>query len=158
MAKADLTAQRLRELLDYNPETGVFTRLAPTKRVVGSTSKIGYVELWLLGSKVRAHRLAFFYMTGDWPRHEVDHINGEKGDNRWVNLRDVTRTINQENKKIAKKSNKLGILGVHRSGHKYMAYIQTAGRNRSLGCFPTPEEAYAAYLDAKRFLHQGNTL
>jgi hypothetical protein len=158
MAKADLTAQRLRELLDYNPETGLLTRLVPPKRVTGSPSKRGYIELFLLGSKFRAHRLAFLYMTGDWPRYEVDHIDGNKGDNRWANLRDVPKKTNQENRRIATKSNKLGILGVCCTRGRYMASIQENGKKRTLGRFPTAEEAYAAYLDAKRLLHPGNTL
>ena len=90
-----ITADELRSILHYNPLTGVFTRIRSAHPhrvgvVVGSVSH-GYILIGLLGKRYRAHRLAWLYVYGTWPKHDIDHINRNRSDNRICNLRDVTR-------------------------------------------------------------------
>ena len=161
MAKADLTAERLRELLHYDPETGVFTVKVATSsrsRVGGQPGNLhpyGYLKIGLDGKLHAAHRLAWLYMTDEWPTHEIDHINRVKDDNRWANLRDVPSAINQQNKVRASKS---GLAGVSPDGHRWRSQITTGGVTKWLGRFDTPEEAHAVYVEAKRKLHEGCTI
>src|SRR5205085_9675180 len=97
MAKADLTAQRLRELLHYDPQTGSFTRRSDG-RVLGCKSKhLGYWIVGVSGGQYYAHRLAWFYTHGRWPEGHIDHINCDKTDNRLENLREVQQRINNQN-------------------------------------------------------------
>lgn len=106
------------------------------------------------------HRLAWFYANGEWPPAEVDHINGNRSDNRLVNLRLASRSINMQNRRTARSDNVSGIIGAHyhaRSG-RWTSKIQVCGQTHYLGCFATPGEASAAYVTAKRKLHQGCTL
>ena len=88
-------------------------------------------------------------MTGEWPRGVVDHINGNKMDNRWANLRDVTQSVNMQNQRKATRANKTGYLGVSPSGDKFVATITTNKAKRSLGRFDDLRHASAAYLRAK---------
>ena len=111
MAKADLTAERLRELLHYDPETGVFTwKIRTSNRVkVGSIAGVidpnGYIRIRLDGRLHQAHRLAWLYMAGQWPAIHIDHINGEKAYNRWCNLREATHAQNMQNYELFKEIN-----------------------------------------------------
>jgi hypothetical protein len=164
----DLTAERLRELLAYEPGTGLFTwrvdrclnRIVKAGMVAGSThTTYGYVYIGVDGRNYRAHRLAWLYVHGAWPEHEIDHINGLPADNRIVNLRDVTSSANKQNLRRAKSSNKSsGLLGVQKKRNRWYAHITVRGRQRHIGVFDTPELAHAAYLFAKRQSHEGNTL
>ena len=159
-----LTAERLRELFNYNPSTGIFTRLVSTNRgakagdVVGHTKSGRYVKVKIDGANYRIHRLAWLFVHGAWPTDHIDHINGNSFDNRIENLRDVGRDLNMQNQRKARSDNKLGVLGVVRSFGGFRAEIKVCGKKRSLGTFQTPDQAHAAYLDAKRVLHPGNTL
>ena len=165
--KRELTAERLRELLSYDPDSGLFTRLkqtAPHKGLAGSIAGClndhGYVLISVESHQYRAHRLAWLYMTGSWPEHEVDHINGQRDDNRWCNLRDVPRTINGQNKRRAQRNSRTGLLGacwVTRD-QTFVARIKVDGRYRSRGAFDSAEQAHQAYGDAKRRLHAGCTI
>ena len=155
----ELTAERLREVLQYDPETGVFTRLVDRGGrkvgvVAGSVTGHGYTSIQIAGVRYLAHRLAFLWMTGEWPIDDVDHINGVAGDNRWSNLRPATRAENMQNQRRAQSNNKLGLLGVCRDGNRFSARIKVDGQRIHLGLFATPEQAHAAYLDAKRRLHE----
>lgn len=165
--KKELTADRLRELLHYDPETGVFTWLVHRQRhragdVAGSKHSMGYIEMGVCGASYLAHRLAWLYMTGSWPAGDVDHKNGQRSDNRFDNLRDVTKSVNLQNRQGATANNKSGLLGVSKSIAKcgrWFARIQdSTGKQKGLGSFGTPEEAHAAYLDAKRSMHEGCTI
>jgi hypothetical protein len=160
MATANLTAQRLRELLDYNPETGVFTRRISIGRgkagEVAGGRWFGYWRVCVDYTTYTAHRLAWLYVTGAWPEHEVDHINGDGRDNRFVNLRDVRRQTNSENRR-SKGAKRLGAHFVPRV-NRWRAMIATSGKRMHLGYFPTEEEAHRAYLAAKRRLHDGCTI
>lgn len=159
-----LTLEELRRLLDYNPETGIFTRkisrsrLGQCGQIAGYTTPYGYRYIGIAGRYYPAHHLAWFYVYGSWPTHEIDHINGERSDNRLANLRDVTRTVNMQNLKRSRKDNTLGIFGVNVSRGRYLAQIQVNGKKIALGRFSTPEEAHATYLEAKRKYHKECTL
>jgi len=156
-----LTAERLRELLDYDPETGVFTRrVRRTSGGTGWPDKVGYLYLMVDGKTYAAHRLAWLFMTGEWPTGELDHLDGNKACNAFANLREATRQTNMQNEVRARKSNKSGLMGVHfrKDRGKWVSAIRINGRARRLGQFDSPEEAHAAYVEAKRIHHAGFTL
>tara|TARA_R110002126_G_scaffold220018_1_gene365375 strand:- start:581 stop:1060 length:480 start_codon:yes stop_codon:yes gene_type:complete len=145
----ELTAEQLKECLSYCPETGVFTWLKTTPRGVkgteaGTVNDNGYRKITINYHGYRSHRLAFLYMTGKWPEQQVDHINGNRLDNRWENLRDVSRLVNIQNQ--------LG-KGYHKFRDGWRAQIRTNSKIKSLGVFKTEEEASAAYIAAKHIYH-----
>jgi hypothetical protein len=171
MAKADLTAARLRELLNYDPDTGLFTwrinigcghRRAQIKRRIGDlagyANTYGYVMIGIEGREYRAHRLAWLYMTGEWPGGLIDHDNREKADNRWVNLREADKSLNAQNVLRAWSSSRTGLQGVSYQANGYFARIRLRGKVTYLGRFKSADEAHAAYLAAKRCLHEGVTV
>lgn len=158
MANSILTQARLKELLDYDPETGVFTwrhfmgGFARAGSVAGSTDSHGHTQIKVDGKLHLAHRLAFLYATGATPA-EVDHVNRVKSDNRLANLRGVSRSENLHNTAPCKR-NKSGVKGVfwiERLG-KWQAYISTAGKRRVLGCYAQFDDAVAARRGAERAL------
>lgn len=111
-----------------------------------------------MGRCYKAHRLAFLSMTGEWPTGEVDHMDGDRLNNRFGNLRDVSHAVNLQNRRNATSRSESGILGVQKNWNKWYAVITTNGQSKNLGGYATPEEASAVYLQAKRRLHEGNTL
>lgn len=117
----DITADQLRAHCDYDPMTGAFTRRESHRRwkagtVMTGTESHGYTLIWLMGKQRAAHRLAWLWMTGEWPEADIDHINGCRADNRWINLRHVDRSTNLENMRHAKSSNRsTGMLGAYPS-------------------------------------------
>lgn len=159
----ELTAERLREVLHYDPETGAFTwREKIADKVVvgqraGSAYGNGYRGIRLFGVKVSEQRLAHLYMTGTLPGGEVDHRNRIRSDNRWDNLRPATHEQNHQNRG-AKSSNPTGLAGVswHKLRRRWRASIGINGKQTHLGLFDTPETAHAAYLEAKARLHTFN--
>jgi len=156
-----LTQARLKELLHYDPETGVFTwrirsnTRVPAGSVAGHTRFDGYVLIRINKVMYLAHRLSFLYMAGDFPFKEVDHINGNPTDNSWANLRSVTRSENLHNLGGPTSTNTSGFLGVSwdKKNEKWVAKIKLCGVSKNLGRFTTPELAYATYLKAKDQLH-----
>lgn len=163
--RIDITADQLRTHCDYNPETGAFTRRESHRRwkagtVMAGTESHGYTLIWLMGKQRAAHRLAWLWMTGAWPSQDIDHIDGNRSNNCWANLRHVDRSTNLENLRTAKTNNRsTGLLGAYPSTPgRYTSRIQVRGVDKYLGCFGSPEEAHAAYLSAKREFHTGNTL
>lgn len=153
MSKIALTVERLRELLHYDPETGVFTwkvnrgHMARAGLVAGNLRSDGYRQIKVDGVLYRAHRLAWFHVTSKWPEGDLDHENLRKDDNRFDNLRPATDSQNKANVS-ANSNNRLGVKGVYFRGHlsrPFVASIQVNGRKRHLGCFETAEEAGAAY-------------
>ncbi len=154
--------EAVRALLAYEPETGALRwRVSRGKARAGQVAGVlegrGYVVLGLLGKRYYAHRIAFLLMTGEWPEL-VDHINGDRKDNRWSNLRNADNALNQQNQRTASRNNRLGVLGVRAFGGKFRSAICVDGKPKHLGTFATPEEASAAYVAAKRQLHEGCTL
>ena len=155
-----LTAERLREVVSYDRATGEFVRRG-TGRRAGTLKDNGYLHFTVDGVKWGAHRLAWLYVHGQWPDGDIDHIDGNRRNNALANLRDVSRSTNLQNLRCAKSHNKsTGLLGAHfhRQSGRYTSRIQTNGRDKHLGTFDTPEAAHAAYIAAKRELHEGNTL
>ena len=151
-----LTQQRLKEALDYDPETGIFTRRhvkikngmsTLSGRKAGYINPIGYVVFSVDGVNYLAHRLAWMYVTGEWPPQHTDHINGIRHDNRWCNLRVATPTQNYANAP-RKSSNTSGFKGVSLHGKKWRARIRWNGKYLSIGSFDTKEEAQMAYAEA----------
>lgn len=160
MATSDLTAARLRELLHYDPKTGVFTWLVrrggpATAGSAAGTPSRGYVILGIECRRYRANRLAFLYMTGAWPRGFVDHINGNRADDRWSNLRDVSHAENCQNIRVARRTSATGSLGVYERNGRYVASIGVRGARIQIGTFNKREDAADAYLTAKAALHEG---
>lgn len=157
-------AARARELFSYCAATGVIARrttrggqLAGSK--VGTLRKDGYLSTRVDGVELLCHRLAWLLHHGVEPDDEVDHRNGVRSDNRIKNLRDSDRDGNNQNRRTAHKNNRLGVLGVNQlpSG-RFQARIRVNKKLRSLGTHATAEAASAAYVNAKRQLHKGNTL
>lgn len=163
---SELDSTRLRELLSYDPATGVFTRKvgsprSPVGSIAGGSDHKGHWVIRVNAKKYFAHRLAWLYVHGVWPAGVVDHINGDGMDNRIDNLRDVTQSVNMQNLKGARKDNRAAkLLGVtwSKQHNRWRANITITGKATFLGLFNTAEEAHAAYVAAKRQHHAGNTL
>ena len=149
-----LTVDRLRALLEYNPDTGVFTRRVTTSSraiagaAVGTISGNGYLQFRVDGRIYLAHRLAWLYMTGQWPDRDIDHIDGTRNNNQWKNMRAATRSQNIANSGIWK-SNRTGHKGVVQDRTlAWRAAITIDGKYLALGTFQTKEQAHAAYRTA----------
>lgn len=160
----ELTAELARELLSYDPDTGIFTWKGSSRghakgAIAGCCSCYGYILIHVHSRMYRAHRLAWFITHGSWPENQIDHINGVKHDNRLLNLRDVTPTKNSENLHLARPGSRSGLLGAHwdRNNKKFVARIVVKKKPMYLGRYATAEEAHQAYLSAKRLLHDGFT-
>ena len=149
-----LMAERLRELLHYDPPTGTWTRLksrnnsnAKSGAIAGCVCKNGYKVICIDDRLYLGHRLAFLYMTGRWPVHEIDHKDGVPGHDWWENLREAQHIENTRNTR-KRSDNTSGFKGVSwsTSDKKWRARI---GKNSTfIGLFTTPEEAHAAYCKA----------
>lgn len=160
-----ITHARLKQLLRYDYVTGVFTWNVSSRghkkigRKAGWKDNQGYLHIRLDGVLYPAHRLAWLYVTGEWPKGGfVDHINTNPSDNKWDNLRDATKRVNQENRRRPGRNNKSGFLGVSPNGQRWSASIVSHRMKKHLGTFDTPEQAHEAYVVAKRELHKGCTL
>lgn len=173
MAAKNLTSYILKTLIHYEPETGVFTRIShcvsetgrrSSRSVLGPMQRkpngVGYICFSVNNWNYSAHRLAWLYMTGEWPDGVIDHINGDRADNRWGNLRLSDATLNQQNQRKAKAGSLVDLLGVSvdKESGKYIAQITHNYRHIHLGRFDTAVEAYAAYLGAKRAIHKACTI
>lgn len=161
---AGLAAERLREVLFYEVATGQFSwrvqRGCKRSGQPAGTLTDGYVQISVDGRIHKAHRLAWLYVHGAWPAGAIDHANGNRADNRIGNLRDVSITENNENRRSAtagKSSPYLGVSWYAQLG-KWRAQIQSKRKNHCLGYFDDPAKAHAAYIEAKRRLHTGGTL
>lgn len=148
-----LTQELLKTLLRYEPDTGYFYWLKPLGGPVVSGSPAGYVDaqgyhiIGVRGLYEKAHRLAWLYMTGLWPQPEVDHINRNRADNRWCNLREATNVEGRLNSKTRSKYGR-GVYAA-KSG-RFDARIGFRGKVYHIGVFDTPAEASAAYQKARR--------
>ena len=160
-----LTAEQLKNVLDYAPDTGVFTwAIRPSKAVKsGFTAgclekRIGYITIGIAKRVYKAHRLAWLHVYGQWPKGLIDHINGNKSDNRIDNLRDVFADGNSQNVRKPNKRNKSGFMGVIWYQNKWRASMSVNGKSKWLGDYATPEEAHQVYLEAKRKYHAACTI
>lgn len=174
---APITAEIIRDILEYMPLDGIFYwrhegragfnnsaifhkagDIAGTKRKVD-----GRVVIRINGKLYLRYRLAWLWMTGVWPLAEIDHIDGDPTNDRFSNLREASRTKNQENLRLPSKtkasSNFLGVFA-NKAGYKkpWRAAIGVAGKQISLGAFYNEIDAYEAYVHAKRALHKGCTI
>jgi hypothetical protein len=157
-----MDANTLRELVSYDEKTGILKWRNDHKRLswikagdeVGKSSlKMGYKCTAIKGKQYYQHRLVWLYVHGEWPEQSIDHINGDKTDNRIKNLRLATRSENQHNRKKTKK----GTMGAYRhySGRWYST-IMIENKKHYLGMFKNEEEAGKAYAEAKSKLHPFN--
>ena len=172
MAKIIVTQNLVRELLNYDPETGIFTwRYRDRKycvsdksqkvfnanfagKIAGGFSDDGYINIKILGRLFLAHRLAYLYMTGNFPATEIDHKDRNRSNNAFENLRAVSREVNLQNTFNPLPSNKLQIRGVRQvRGKKFVARIRANNECYHLGHFDTADEAFVAYLAAKQVYH-----
>ena len=159
-----ITSDQLREAVDYCPESGQFKwRISrgPVRvgAVAGTKRKDGYVHIGLYGKNYLGHRLAWLHVYGDLPSVEVDHINRNRGDNRILNLRLVTRSENAQNGSH-RKNNSSGYRGVtfNRANSVWIAQIMKDKKGVYLGSFTSAEDAHQAYLSAARHLHTCNAV
>jgi hypothetical protein len=159
-----LTQERLHSLLDYDPATGVFCwrmtrRNSKQNKIAGTVCPKGYRRISVDARIYLAHRLAWLYQTGVWPSSELDHISRLRDDNRFVNLREATRTTNNQN--IGFCTDKLsGYRGVgwHKASNRWRARIQSQGTLFELGYFDSIEAASAAYVAAAKQYHPTRTV
>jgi len=170
----ELTQEFLKQCLDYNAITGIFTwKIRPIEhfknigcmkscnnrvsgKEAGCLGNRNYLTIRLANNIYQAHRLAWFYENGKLPINYIDHINGIKTDNRILNLREASASENQQNIKSARSDNKsTGLLGAsfHAKTNKFQSAINVNNKRKYLGLFLTAEEAHNAYLSAKRELH-----
>jgi hypothetical protein len=156
-----LSQAYLKEILHYDPETGIWTWKVSRGRVKVSQRAGSYDykngPRWVISidrKNYLASRLAWFYVTGEWPVHEIDHKNRNPADNRWENLREATRQQNSHNQS-KRKTNTSGLKGVRwkKANQKWRAEIRVDGKSVHLGYFDSKEQASAAYRDAARQLH-----
>lgn len=152
MAKKELSQARLKELIRYDPKTGVFrwniSRKGPVRKgvVAGSIDKDGYRLIGVDGCQYRAHRLAILYVTGKMPDEDVDHRHGNRSDNRWKKIRPVNRQQNCWNSQAHSDSkSKLKGAHFHPQTGRWLSRIRIDGKNIYLGIFPTAQEAHDAY-------------
>jgi hypothetical protein len=149
-----LTLERLKQVWHYDPFSGLFTRkLAIAQHRAGSIAvknhNQGYIVIAIDGNKYLAHRLAVFYMTGEWPEKLIDHRNRNRADNRWCNLRPANKSQNAVNSKI-RSDNTSGLRGVSwaPSRKKWESQLNVNGKTIHLGRFDCPVAAHLAYVIA----------
>lgn len=156
-----LTPEEIAEIFTYDPTTGrlFWKKRISQKSTIGSVAGSVYRDRRVIVTvnyrHYKAHRVAWAIMMGEWPKNEIDHINGNPSDNRWENLREATRKQNMKN--LSRPiTNKSGYKGVswHAIGKKWQAHIKADGVNHYLGLFKTAEEAHKAYCEAADKFHK----
>jgi hypothetical protein len=152
-----MTADELRARVGYDPESGIF--YGRHGRPIGMPHNAGYVTVSVMGRKWLAHRIAWLYARGEWPK-VIDHINGDRGDNRLCNLREVTKRANSQNMRGAMSNSASRLIGASpdKQTGRWLSQIRIDGKKHHIGRFDTAAEAHQAYLAAKRIHHEGNTL
>jgi hypothetical protein len=158
--KSPISQQRLLEVIEYEPENGIFRwRITKNKRaavgvVAGNLAVNGYVRIFVDGQSYFAHRLAWFYMTGAWPEAQIDHRDGVRNNNRWANLRCVTNAQNACNSRTPT-HNTSGFKGVSWSkvAGKWHAYVKVDGARRNLGMHDDIATAARVVSEARKRLH-----
>lgn len=138
-----LSVHKLKTILHYDPLSGIFYR---NGKVAGHLSKTGYMVIKIAQRGYFAHRLAWLHMTGKWPEYDIDHVNLIKNDNRWINLREATRSQNCGNQRV-RRNNFSGLKGAYRHPTaRWISHITANGKLYNLGSFATAEAAHAAYV------------
>lgn len=153
-----LKQDRLKRLLHYFPEEGKFYWLVNKSSAkmfdeAGSLQKDGYIIIGIDKKSYLAHRLAFLFMTGEVPEY-VDHINGDRSDNRWENLRPCSLSENNRNRKITNK-NTSGVKGVswHKASGKWQVQLSVKGNNH-FGLYSSLEEAEKRAIEVRKIFHK----
>jgi hypothetical protein len=155
-----LNQELLKELVNYDPNTGVFAwkKIRPgvsSSKKFGSLKPSGYIVVLINKKLYRLHRLAWLYMTGEWPENEIDHINGNKADNRFCNIRKATKAENNWNKKVRKDST-TGVKNVLYYP-KYQSYYVRITANKiahSFGPFKTKDQAALVAKEKRAEIHK----
>ena len=153
---------KIHKALSYDAISGVFKwRIKRTNNVnigaiAGTRTIKGYCQITILSRRYYAHRLAWLYVKGHFPSNQIDHIDGDKFNNKFSNLQEVTNRGNQENLKRAKSNNISGLLGVRKvtNSNKFCAQIIVKGKPLHLGVFDRAKDAHEAYIKNKRKLHK----
>lgn len=158
-----MTQHRVRELFDYDAVTGALRwrcnkGRATAGSLAGYVTKDGHRRVKFDGSEHMVHRVIWLWVTGAWPQLEIDHLNGCGSNNAWLNLREATTLINRQNQRRPRSDCALQLQGVKRHRNKFKARITVNGRQQYLGLFDSEADAHAAYITAKRQLHEGCTL
>lgn len=162
-----ITQELLKSMFCYSPETGEFVRTKDTYRSVFKEGEIagykhsdGAIYIHINYKMYKAHRLAFLYMNGEFPESGVDHIDGNRANNKWANLRPATQAQNAQNLALRTNRGGTGYTGVtfDRGRNKYQAKIQASGKVMHLGRFETAEQAAEAYSAAKLNHHTFNPI
>lgn len=158
-----LTQAQLQEVIRYDPLTGQFfwrtcrwrrpQNAAPIEREIVPKPDHGYARVRIEGVLYYMHRVAWLYMTGDWPSDEIDHINGNRSDNTFSNLREATSEQNKHNVGLCA-TNTSGFKGVSwdKRDRRWYPYIWVNNKKRHLGSFSSAEEAHKAYTTAAQRL------
>lgn len=163
-----ITQARLKQVLHYDPQTGVFTWLVNISTrnrigdIAGTLRSDGYIRLQIDGVRKYASHWAYLYMNGEYPRDEVDHEDRDRANNAWFNLRPSTKSQNSANR--PKRVRESGLLrGVTRRNGRFVSQIRAHGVHRYLGVYTTEQEAHEAYsIEAIKahgefsVLHQAN--
>lgn len=153
-----MTQNELKNIVHYNKETGKFTWLNCNRstynntELKGSDDKDGYLTVKINQVRYRLHRLAWLYVYGEFPKHQLDHINHIKYDNRIDNLRNATNQQNQWHKPASKR-NTTGAKGVIKRGNSFTAQMTINGKKKYLGSYKTVDEAKNAYINMAKQLH-----
>ena len=156
-----MTAKEFRGVLSYDQDSGILRWLVRSRNglvqaggVAGYLGVRGYWQVSVFGKTWAAHRVCWLIQHGSWPESEIDHINGGKADNRLCNLRDATKSANQQNKHNPQCNSSSGVLGASQLiNGRWRATIRAGGTNIHLGMFASAEDAGSAYQEAKRRLH-----
>jgi hypothetical protein len=157
-----LTQKRLKELVSYNEETGIFTRIIKASSskpgiVISKPMKSGYLRMHIDSILYYHHRLAWLYVYGNWPKLLIDHIDGDKSNNKIKNIREANFSENFQNISIVSNAAS-GLRGAYldKKSGKWQAKIMKNYKSISAGYYDTAELAHKAYLDAKRKHHLFN--
>jgi len=151
-----ITQEELKELFNYDSESGLFTRAkkqgsrGKVGDIAGSKRNTGYITIKVKGKQYQAHRLVWLYMTGEFPESDIDHINHVRDDNRWENLRETSRVVNCQNMSKSN-ANTSGCTGVawSKENNKWLAYINIEGKRSYLGYHIEYSEAVNARQNAE---------
>lgn len=160
------TVEQLSSLFSYDADSGLLTRRVAAGRggrekagsVVGSLNGVGYLVVTVFGKRPLVHRIAFAMAHGRWPEGQIDHIDGNRTNNRLSNLREASQAENSQNQRRPRGNTASGILGVRPQRKKWCAEIKLNGDRRFIGTFDTAEEARAAYVSEKRKIHPFSTI
>lgn len=162
--KTKHTFDEIAQVLRYDCETGnLYWITRPCRNVfpgdvAGAKTSTGYIQVSISKKLYKAHQIAWLLHYGSWPKSNIDHINGDRMDNRISNLRDVDHFTNMQNQRNGAINNKSGFLGVSPCNGRWKAEIFVGGKKKYLGTFDTPEIAHSAYVQEKRSSHAGCTL